>query len=349
MNPTAHFERNDFRSGSGTRLGHITVLLMAWTTGQIFGQSSNISAPISAACIELNQLAMTQVASGKLKEAELALTAFLTSGADQARGACTGLVLNNLAAFMSISGRNGDGARLAEQSVHTLERVYSPNHPALLRPLQILAATSFEQGMMGKAREAFKRMQSIRIQRPEDRALLHGMAAVFSETEGRLPEAEADYLAALQAWQEAGKGQGADAGVILYGLGSLYIKEDRLSEARQALDRALAIFDSVKDAVSMDRIKLLYIRGVLQARQGDWQGAEQNLHEALTVADRELWVDPFTLRELLKNYAVVLRRNNRRREARSIEARGAAIQVDGRRATIVDVTELLPKAKPVKK
>jgi tetratricopeptide (TPR) repeat protein len=131
----------------------------------------------------------------------------------------------------------------------------------------------------------------------------------------------ANYLAALQEWQEAGKGQGADAGVILYGLGSLYIKEDRLSEARQALDRALAIFNNVKDAVSMDRIKLLNIRGVLQARQGD----------------------------LLNNYAVVLRRNNRRRQARSIEARGAAIQVDGRRATIVDITELLPTDKPVKK
>jgi hypothetical protein len=71
----------------------------------------------------------------------------------------------------------------------------------------------------------------------------------------------------------------------------------------------------------MDRIKLLNIRGVLQARQGD----------------------------LLNNYAVVLRRNNRRRQARSIEARGAAIQVDGRRATIVDITELLPTDKPVKK
>ena len=54
-----------------------------------------------------------------------------------------------------------------------------------MRPLQILAATSFEQGETGKAREAFKRKQSIRIQRPEDRALLHGMAAVLSEAEGR--------------------------------------------------------------------------------------------------------------------------------------------------------------------
>lgn len=327
----------------------VLTLLLASTSGQTFGQSSNTPAPISDLCAELNQKAMTQVANGNLKEAELALTSLLTSGSAQAQGACAGLVLNNMATLLSISGQTENGARLAEQSIHTLERLYSPNDPALLRPLQVLAAASFELGRVGKAREAFKRMQSIRIQRPEDRALLHGIAAVLSETEGRLRDAEAEFLAALQGWQEAGKGQRADAGAILYGLGSLYIKEDRLSEARQALDRALAIFDSGKDAVSLDRIKLLNIRGVLQARQGDWQGAEQNLREALTMADRERWVDPFTLREVLNNYAVVLRRNNHRREARSIEARGAAIQVDGRSATIVDITELIPKVKPVKK
>jgi tetratricopeptide (TPR) repeat protein len=323
-------------------------LLLASTSGQTFGQSLNTFAP-GGRCVELNQTAMTQVANGKLKEAELALTAFLTSGADEAQPACAGLVLNNMAALMSVSGRSEDGARLAEQAIQTLEKVYSPTDPALLRPLQILAAASFELGMMGKAREAFKRMQSIRIERPRDRALLYGMAATLSEVEGRLPEAEANYLAALQEWQKAGRGETAEAGAVVSGLGSLYIKENRLNESQQALDRALVILSSAKDAVSMDRIKLLLVRGTLLARQNDWPGAEQDLHDALTMADRESWVDPFTLRELLNNYAQALRKNNHKREARSIEARAAAIRVDPKAAAIVDVTELLPKAKPVKK
>ena len=99
----------------------------------------------------------------------------------------------------------------------------------------------------------------------------------------------------------------------------------------------------------MDRVKLLHVRGVLQARQDDWQGAEQYLHDALTMADREPWVDPFALRALLNNYAVVLRRNRHSREARSIEARAAAIPVDRTAAATVDITELLPKTKSVKK
>jgi len=292
---------------------------------------------------------MTQIANGKLKEAELALSAFLKSGAYEARPACAGLVLNIMAAFMSVSGRLGDGSRLAEQSVQTLEKVYSPDDPALLRPLQILAANSFEQGMMGKAREAFKRMQLIRIRRPEDRALLHGMAAALSQAEGSLPEAEADYLAALEAWQEAGRGETADAGAALCGLGSLYIKEHRLSEARQAVDRAVAILSTAKDAVSLDRIKLLHLRGVLQTRQGDWQRGEQSFHDALALADLEPWVDPVTLRALLNSYAEALRKNHQRREARSIEARASAIPVDHTATAIVDITELLPKTKPIKK
>jgi hypothetical protein len=49
----------------------MTALLIAWVSRQVFGQSSNMSAPISDARIELNQTAMAQIAAGKLREAEL--------------------------------------------------------------------------------------------------------------------------------------------------------------------------------------------------------------------------------------------------------------------------------------
>ena len=44
-------------------------VLLASTSGLAFGQTST-SAPISDLCVELNQTAMTQIANGKLKEAE---------------------------------------------------------------------------------------------------------------------------------------------------------------------------------------------------------------------------------------------------------------------------------------
>jgi hypothetical protein len=79
-------------------------------------------------------------------------------------------------------------------------------------------------------------MQSIRIQRPEDSALVHGTAAAFLQDEGRRSEAEAEYIAAIRAWGEAGRGETADTGDILNSPVALYIKEQRLDEARRTLD-----------------------------------------------------------------------------------------------------------------
>src|SRR5262249_54549096 len=149
----------------------------------------------------------------------------------------------------------------------------------------------------------------------------------------------------LRALDDAGRGETADAGSILNGLGVVYIHKQRLTEAQQALDRALAIFSSAKDAVPIDRMKVLHCRGALHARQGDWRGAEQDFHDALSIADQEPWVDPVALRLLLTDYAYLLRRNHHGREARSLEARAAAIHLDPASSTTIDVTDLLPKGK----
>jgi tetratricopeptide (TPR) repeat protein len=324
-------------------------MLAASTISHTMAQSVPKAEAVAAPCADLKQTVLTQVANGKLNEAELAVSAVLASGSDHAQDACAGVVLNNMAAFMAISGRLADAERLAERSVLILEKTYSPTDTTLLQPLQILTAARFEQGKTARARDAFKRMQAIRIQRPEDSALVHGTAAALLDAEGRRQESEAEYLASIRAWEEAGLGESVDVGAVLNGLGSLYIHEQRLTEARQALDRAFAIFSRAQDAAPMDRIKLLAVRGWLQAWQGNWQAAEQDFHDALSMADRESWVDPLALRSLLTNYAVVLRKNHHRREARAIEARAAAVQIGRIRTAIVDTTDLLPKTKPAKK
>ena len=343
------FNRNEFREQRSRRVTWITVLLAASTMGQTLAQSVGKPVPLNAACVELQQTVMTQVANGKLIEAELAVSAALAPGRDHVQDSCAGVILNNVAVSMAVSGRNADAERLAERSIVTLEKAYAPNDLILLRPLQTLAAARFELGKTAKAREAFKQMQAIQVQRPEDAALLHGIAGAMSQSEGKLSEAEAEYLASLRAWEEAGRSETVDAGAVFNDLGSLYIQEQRLAEARQALDTAFAIFSRAKDAAPMDRIKVLLCRGVLYARQGNWREAEQNFHDALGMADREPWVDPVALRSLLTSYAYILRRNHRRREARSMEAKAAALDTAGSRSAVVDVSDLLTKAEKRRK
>ena len=43
------------------------------------------------------------------------------------------------------------------------------------------------------------------------------------QAEGRYKEAEPEYLSAVAAWQESGRGETADASAVLNGLGALYI------------------------------------------------------------------------------------------------------------------------------
>jgi len=169
------------------------------------------------------------MANGQFSDGDAALSAALA--ADHADDSCTALTLNHMAGLLSALGRVAEAEKLAEESVAILEK--SPIHAVLLRSLQILATTRFEQGKMVTARAAFERMQSIPIHGPGDSALVYGTAAAFLQAENRLPDAEAEYIAALRAWGEAGRGYRADTAAILEALASLYIKDNGWMKPRE--------------------------------------------------------------------------------------------------------------------
>jgi len=63
------------------------------------------------------------------------------------------------------------------------------------------------------------------------------------------------------------------------------------------------------------------------------------------MADRAARVDPAVRKRMLLNFAYILRKADRRKEARTIEARAAAINAPGSTNMIVDVSEFLEKAR----
>ena len=250
---------------------------------------------------------------------------------------------------MALSGRLAEAEVLEQRTLKILEKSYPPDDPVLLLPLQSLAQIQFEQRKIARARETFQRLQSIPTERPPDRAMVHGLAASLLYAEGRYNEAEAEYLRALSAWEEAGQGQTMDVAAVLDGLATLYIADGRYREAGRTLDRALAIITSAKDAVPMDRIKLFRARAELHVRQGEWRQAEADLGSAVSMADRDTRLDPAVLKSLLADYAHALRKNHRGREARTIEARAAALQTHGLTDGVVDSSELFAKPKVSKR
>jgi tetratricopeptide (TPR) repeat protein len=307
-------------------------------------QAVDVPGSVDESCAKMNSEVLLRVANGGPKEAEQILAESLKQG-NRLEPLCAGLVMNNMAALLLVSGRLGEAEVMAERSIRILDEIYPPDDSALLRPLHNLAATRLEQGKIARAKEAFKRMQSIRIRRAEDRVLVNSMAASLLEIEGKWTEAESHYSAAIQFLKSAGRGDTSDAGALWDGLGGLYIKQQRMTEARVALDRALAIFERAPDAESWDRIKVLFTRGSLHARLGQWREAEEDMANALSIADRESRLEPTVLRPLLINYSVVLRKNHRRREARSIETRIAAIGRAPGDGGLVDVSDLIARQK----
>jgi tetratricopeptide (TPR) repeat protein len=306
-------------------------------------------AVLDAACIDFNQQAMNYIAAGRLKDAESTLSAALadpTSGSEQR---CGGLIVHNLAIVVALSGRLGEAEVLEARSIKILEKGYSPDNPVLLHPLQSLAQIQYEQREIAKARETFRRLQSIPTERPADRAVVHGVAAALLYVEGRYNEAEAEYLKALGAWEESGEGETTDVACVLDGLAVVYVVEGRYREAGRTLDRGIAILTSAKGAVATDWIKLLSSRAELHVRQGEWREAEADLATAISAADRDTRLDPALLKSLLGDYAHVLRKNHRRKEARSIEARAAALHTGELANGVVDISELLAKPRTDKK
>ena len=96
-------------------------------------------------------------------------------------------------------------------------------------------------------------------------------------------------------------------------------------------------------------IKLLSARTELHVRQGEWREAEADLAATISSADRDTRLDPAVLKTRLGRYAYVLRKNHRGREARSIEARAAALQTSELTNGVVDISELLAKPRTDKK
>lgn len=294
----------------------------------------------AAACAKLDPAFSARLANLGPAEAEKEILAF----ANGAGSSCAGQLLTDLATVAAVSGRLDDAVSLSERAIQMFQREHSPDDPIFVRPLFFIAHARFEHGETSKGRKILERMQSIRSENVHDRIRVHDLAASLLVSQGRNREAESEYVAGLTDLEGAGLGDTRDAGSLWIALNGLYIKEHRLDDATRALDRASAISNSAADATPLDRIGVLLARGALLASRREWAQAEQDLRNALAIADGAPRLDPDILLAVLTNYAQALRKNHHASEARSIEVRAAGLHRQAQVGAIVDVTELAGRA-----
>ena len=289
-------------------------------------------------CVEFNQHVVGQLSGGQLHEAEVALSNELSVHSLPA--SCEWIVLHDMAVVMSRAGRVNESERYADRAVRILEAGVTADNPALLRPLHMLSIARLELGNVAGAREAFRRMEKVRLEQPVDRALFHGTAATVLQAEGAHAEAEKEYFLCLAAWEESGVYESADVADVLNGLVDLYITDGRLHDAANALRRAVAIFAVAKDAGPVDQVRVLNSKGVLDAKLGQLGQAEEDFRSALRLADEVPELDAAMLGGLLGNYAHVLRENRHAREAGVVERRLNALEASRAKDAVVDVADL---------
>lgn len=294
-------------------------------------------------CAALTEAIRDDTMHGRFDQVERTIMASLAGKPFGPLRTCIGVELGNLAGHMVSAGQISPAERIAERSLRILEEELAVDDPLLFYPLYVLAAARFEKGEIGRAREAYRRMQAIRLVKLDDRVLLHSMGAGFHELDGHYGEAESENFTALRLLEQAGRGESAAAGVIHNELASVCLKQGRIADAERSLDRALNIFAHAGDAVRADAFKALYLRGVLYARQQEWAKAESDLNAAIRISDKMPNLEPVILERALSSYAYVLRKTHRRQEARAVEGRAAILRRQFPPDAMVDITQLVPR------
>lgn len=300
---------------------------------------ASASVMVTAECARRNVLLSEQIARGQLDDAKRSV-ADSVNGPLGREPVCAGLLANALAARLQMAGRLDEARTFAEQAIKYFQRSLPEDDPALLPPLHILVTIDLLQGMTGRAREAFRRMQVIGMTKARDRVLVLWVSASLLEREGRAQEAESALIGALSALSDAGRQDSADAATIKGQLARLYIHKKQYGDAAAAVNNALATLNLAADATALHRIDLLNIRAAVWAHENRWRDAEPDLREAVSLARQQPKLDSVILLPLLKNYADVLRRMHSK-ELRSVEKWAASLQnANTASRQVIDVTEL---------
>jgi tetratricopeptide (TPR) repeat protein len=256
---------------------------------------------------------------------------------------CLGFLMNNVGTCLRNAGQLREAEKLAERCLVKFRTNHAPDDRILLEPLLILVAVHLRRGELAMARSAIRKLETLRVGSPEERAMVGALKAALFEAEGRHADAAQGYIAVLGIWDKAGLRNSQLSFESSNNLGLLYTQQMQFREAWTAFERARAILATWPEMDQYDWMTLLNNIGLLQYRQRDYTHAETSFRQAIASAESLHPRDPGVLKTSLLNYAILLRKTKQKQEAKAIEARAkrlAANEEYSANRHIVDATEL---------
>lgn len=260
------------------------------------------------------------------------------------------IALNNLASVCQDLGEAAAARDYYERTIAAFERTHGKEHPVLARPLHNLATLYLEEGQYAKAERLRRRALALHVDGQElseaDRIMIwHGLAAAVLG-QGRRDEAETIYRRLLAEWDAKTAAPARESSEIRNDLAVLCAETKRLPEAELLLKRVVA---ETRQSAGKDHpalIKPLSNLASVYSMTGRPSEAEPVLRDALGIAERALG-EGEAYGRILMAYAAVLRKLDRRTEAKDAERRAKAILSAVRRdpslSYTVDAGDLLAR------
>ncbi len=245
---------------------------------------------------------------------------------ESARAATT---LDDLASVHEDLGQFTQAERYCRKALLILEKSLGAEHPSVAAVLAHLGGIYIQMGQGSKAEPLLRRALEIRWQHghasPLEQAEILNEGAILDVVQGNKLGAEALLHRALALFEQELGPEHERVASALSSLACLALDSARDREAAAYAERAWKILGKIPQAPAPPMVKSLTVLGLVYARTERVLEAEWHIKRALQIAETSLGPESLITAGVLGDYATVLRKLKRKREAETLEKRAAEI------------------------
>lgn len=264
---------------------------------------------------------------GNYGGAESALVSALRQTSANSEAERRARTLYRLGFVCRAQGRPAEAEKHYWQSLSAWEKTVGSSHPKLVEPLTGLVALYLEAGLSAKAERLQRRCEEILplLDGRHDRlSVLHNLAVLY-HLERKHAKAEPMYLQALADLRELSGPESQPVAQLLNNLAVLYAQAGRRAKAMEHFEQALAIWEHLLAPRHPYLGRALTNLAAQYCANGRLEEAGTAFRRALDIAEHADPDGPLVA-DVLTGYAVLLRKNHRKQEAKAMEQRARNIR-----------------------